>query len=308
MMMVDGVFSGGGIKGISLIGAIQAAEERGLQFKRVAGTSAGALVASLVAAGYTSAELKDLIHNVDLKQFLDEKKSWVPIPFMNWLKVYWKLGLYKGDALERWVKELLKAKGIETFADIQDGSLKIIASDITRGRLVVLPDDLQEYGLLKEKFPVARAVRMSCSIPYFFYPITLYNRLGQKSFIVDGGVLSNFPIWLFQRKDRTSERPVLGFQLSSSYGNIPEHKVNNAFNLFKALFQTMMEAHDNRHISKYDASDIIFIPVKEISVVDFELAEETKNALMDFGYLQGTEFLNRWVAGKKIWTPYKNRA
>ncbi|WP_338082311.1 MULTISPECIES: patatin-like phospholipase family protein [Fictibacillus] len=308
MMKVDGVFSGGGIKAIALIGAIQAAEERGISFHRIAGTSAGALVACLLNAGYSSSEMKTLIHTADLKQFMDEKKSLVPVPFMNWLKVYWKLGLYKGDALEKWVKELLKAKGIETFADIPEGSLKIVASDITRGRLVVLPDDLQEYGLLKEKFPIARAVRMSCSIPYFFYPIKLYNRIGQKSYIVDGGVLSNFPMWLFQRKDRTSERPVLGFQLSSSYGKVQAHQVNNAFNLFKALFQTMMEAHDNRHISNYDARDIIFIPVKEISVVDFDLTEETKNALMDFGYLQGAAFLNRWIAGKKIWTPQKNRA
>lgn len=105
---------------------------------------------------------------------------------MNWLKVYWKLGLYKGDALEKWVKELLKAKGIETFADIPEGSLKIVASDITRGRLVVLPDDLQEYGLLKEKFPIARAVRMSCSIPYFFTQSSYTTGLVKKAILSMG--------------------------------------------------------------------------------------------------------------------------
>ncbi|EIT84513.1 hypothetical protein A374_15347 [Fictibacillus macauensis ZFHKF-1] len=298
-MLVDGVFSGGGIKGISLIGALQAAQERGLRFQRVAGASAGALVAALVSAGYTSQELTDIICHTDLKQFLDEKKSRLPLPFMNWLKVYWKLGLFKGDALERWVKKLLLAKGIETFADLPEGSLKIVASDITRGRLIVLPDDLPDYGILPEKFSVARAVRMSCSIPYFFYPIPLYNRTGQKSYIVDGGVLSNFPIWLFQRKDRTSIRPVLGFQLNSSYESLQAHKVKNAFGLFKALFLTMMEAHDNRHISKQDARDIVFIPVSEISVIDFQLPESVKQELIQFGYKQTDDFLSKWIVGRK---------
>ena len=51
---VDGVFSGGGIKGIALIGAIEEIEKRGYRFKRVAGASAGAIIASLIAARYTS--------------------------------------------------------------------------------------------------------------------------------------------------------------------------------------------------------------------------------------------------------------
>lgn len=297
-MIIDGVFSGGGIKAIALIGALDAVERRGIEFNRVAGTSAGALVAALVAAGYKSKDIETLVDQTDLKQFMDKKKSLIPIPFMNWLKVYWKLGLFKGDALENWIRDALNARGIETFADITEGSLKIVVSDISRGRLVVLPDDLEEYGLLPERFSIARAVRMSCSIPYFFYPITLYNRLGQKSYIVDGGVLSNFPIWLFQRKDRTSIRPILGFQLSSDLEEIPAHRVRNAFEMFYALFETMREAHDNLHISKQDARDIVFIPAQKVSMIDFQLPEETKRSLIDFGFNRTDEFLNRWIVSR----------
>ncbi|MFC7370431.1 patatin-like phospholipase family protein [Fictibacillus iocasae] len=311
-MKIDGVFSGGGIKALALIGAFEAAEKRGLCFERVAGTSAGALLAALVKAGYTSLEMKSIIDNADFKKFLDSKKTWVPVPFMNWIKLYWKLGLYKGDYLERWVAALLAAKGIVTFGDLPPGTLKIVASDITRGKLVVLPDDLEEYGILPERFSVARAVRMSCSLPYFFYPISLYNRLGQKSYIVDGGVLSNFPIWLFQRKDRTSIRPVLGFQLSSRYDDyMPQHKITNAAVLFKALFETMMQAHDNRHIDKQDAQNIIFMPVKQVSVVDFQLPHEAKQELYAYGETRAEEFLSRWIAGGRpphySWAQ-KNRA
>jgi NTE family protein len=307
-MRIDGVFSGGGVKALTLIGAVEAAESRGITFERVAGTSAGALMAALIKAGYSANEMKEIIEKVDFKKFLDTNKTILPVPFMNWLKLYWKLGLYKGDYLENWVASLLAKRGIVTFADLPVGSLKIIASDISRGRLVVLPDDLEEYGLLPERFPVAKAVRMSCSLPYFYYPIKLFSRGGQKSYVVDGGVLSNFPMWLFQRKDRLPVRPVLGFQLSSYLEDyMPPHAVRNAFDLFKALFETMREAHDNRFIDQHHARDIVFIPVKHVSVIDFQLSAERKKELYQFGYHRTEQFLEHWIACK-TYHPYKNRA
>ncbi|MFL6517624.1 MAG: patatin-like phospholipase family protein, partial [Bacillus sp. (in: firmicutes)] len=60
-MYIDGVFSGGGIKGFALIGACAEIENKGLRFVRVAGTSAGSIVAALIAAGYTSKEIYQLV-------------------------------------------------------------------------------------------------------------------------------------------------------------------------------------------------------------------------------------------------------
>lgn len=70
-MEIDGVFSGGGIKGLALIGAYQAIEEKGYRFKRIAGTSAGAIVASFIAAGYSSSEIMKIMDEIDLKELLD---------------------------------------------------------------------------------------------------------------------------------------------------------------------------------------------------------------------------------------------
>ncbi|KFL16373.1 hypothetical protein GT94_04495 [Geobacillus stearothermophilus] len=56
-MNIDLVFSGGGVKGFALLGAYEAIEEKGLRWKRLAGTSAGALLAALLAAGYTAREI-----------------------------------------------------------------------------------------------------------------------------------------------------------------------------------------------------------------------------------------------------------
>ena len=60
-MLIDGVFSGGGLKGFALVGAYQVLEEKGYQFQRVAGTSAGAILASFIAAGYTAKEIEKLL-------------------------------------------------------------------------------------------------------------------------------------------------------------------------------------------------------------------------------------------------------
>jgi NTE family protein len=172
-MFIDGVFSGGGIKGFALIGAYDAVQKRGFQFKRVAGTSAGSIVAALIAARYTSDEIYQLVDELDVKKFLDERKTLLPFSVTKWLLLYWRLGLYKGVELENWMAEKLAARDIRTFDDLPPQSLRVIASDLTNGRLVVLPDDLVHYGINPGSFPVAKAIRMSCSLPYFFEPVKL---------------------------------------------------------------------------------------------------------------------------------------
>lgn len=60
-MIVNGVFKGGGAKGVAYAGALQACEEAGVRFRAVAGSSAGAIAAALVACGYSARELADLL-------------------------------------------------------------------------------------------------------------------------------------------------------------------------------------------------------------------------------------------------------
>jgi len=296
-MYIDGVFSGGGIKGFALIGACKAIEKKGFKFKRLAGTSAGSIISAFVIAGYTADEILEMMEEIDLKMFLDERKSLIPFSLTKWLSLYWNLGLYKGNKLEEWLVMKLKDKGIVTFADIPKGSFRVIASDLTNGRLIVLPDDLHKYGIHPESFSVARAVRMSCSLPYFFEPVRLASSTGT-NIIVDGGVLSNFPIWLFQqdkKTNKTKSRPVLGIKLSMKETERPKRKINNAIELFSALFETMKDAHDSRHISSRHEKDIIFIPVDDIVTTEFSLDEEKKLALIELGEKRTIEFLKTWT-------------
>lgn len=290
-MIVDGVFSGGGIKGFAYVGAIQVLEQRGIQFRRVAGTSAGAILAAFIAAGFNAKELEEIFDELNLKVLLDPPKFWMNMPFLKWINLYRRLGLYRGKALEKWLHQKLATKGIRTFSDLPKGSLKLVASDLTNGKIVVLPDDLKDYGIDGSTFLISRALRMSCGIPFFFEPVYLKNGK-EKCVIVDGGVLSNFPLWLYDNHKQV--RPVLGMKLSSSNEEMAPHKIDNAIQLFEALFSTMKDAHDNRYISRRHEKNIIFIPVENYSATQFDMDDETKKKLISIGRERTIQFLKTW--------------
>ncbi|KGX83654.1 patatin-like phospholipase family protein [Pontibacillus marinus] len=295
-MKIDGVFSGGGVKAIAFIGALEVVEKKGYQFERVAGTSAGAIMASFIAAGYNSDEIQELFEELQLNKLLDPPKLVDWLPFTKWLSLYFRMGIYKGKKLEDWIEQKLSQKGIRTFSDLPKDRLKVIVSDLTLGRLVVLPDDLKRlYGLKPRDFSVARAVRMSAGLPYFFIPEKIQGeKERQKSIIVDGGLLSNFPVWVFTSDLERRKRPILGMKLSNSADNIPPRVIKNAIDMFQALFITMKQAHDARYVSKSDAVDIIFIPVEKVGTTDFDMSEEDREGLIKLGRGHAEEFLKKW--------------
>lgn len=290
-MLIDGVFSGGGMKGIALVGAYQVLEEKGYRLKRVAGTSAGAILACFIAAGYTGKEIEEIMVDQDFQTLLDPRKTVLPIPFMKWLNLYWGLGLYQGKALENWFLEKLAVKGVYTFSDLPPGTLKLVASDLTNGKMMVLPDDLEKYGVSPDSFPIARALRMSCGIPFFFEPVKMKVGSGD-TIVVDGGVLSNFPMWIFDNGNK--ERPLIGLKLSGSAEESKPYKIKNGLHLFEALFSTMKNAHDERYISRKIEKNVIFIPVDEYSATQFDLDRDKKAHLLEKGRHRATQFLKMW--------------
>ena len=291
-MIVDGVFSGGGMKGFAYVGAIQVLEERGIKFKRVAGTSAGAILATFIAAGFKAKELEEIFDELDLTKLLDPPKFVVNIPFLKWLNLYKRNGLYRGKLLEKWFKQKLATKGIYCFGDLPKGTLKLVASDLSNGKLLVLPDDLKNYGIDCDRFPISRALRMSCGLPFFFEPVYLKNSK-HDCVVVDGGVLSNFPLWIYDSGHKM--RPVLGMKLSSSSDEMPPREIDNALQLFEALFSTMQNAHDKRYIDRKHEKNIIFIPVEKYSTTEFDMNEETKKKLIGIGKERTIQFLKTWT-------------
>ncbi|MBA2173625.1 patatin-like phospholipase family protein [Halobacillus locisalis] len=293
-MKVDGVFSGGGVKALAFIGAMEELEDKGYEFRRVAGTSAGAILASLTAAGYSAKELREKLKQLSFEKLVDVPLADQLFPFMKWLLLYYRLGLYKGNRLENTLEQWLEEKGVRTFADLPPRSLKVICSDLTLGRMVVIPDDLRSvYGIDPATFSVAKAVRMSSGLPYFFIPVKLHGKKG-KCVIVDGGVLSNFPIWIWEDTKGCRTRPIIGMQLSDPPDQLPERKIRNSIQMFHALFKTMQQAHDARHISPSTSKDVIFIPVTGIDTTDFNMSEKEKEKIMEVGREHAAVFLDRW--------------
>ena len=105
----DLVFEGGGVKGIGLAGALATLEERAYGSQNIAGTSAGAITAALMAAGYSASELREIIISLDYRQFQD--RAWedkVPLVERS-LSLLLDLGLYEGDRFLEWIRERLDA-------------------------------------------------------------------------------------------------------------------------------------------------------------------------------------------------------
>lgn len=148
---VDLVFQGGGVKGIALVGAYSVLEDRGYRPQNMAGTSAGAIVAALIAAGYAAPELHGLLGEVALTRFLD--RGWEDrIPLLGSpLSVLLDQGIHEGKAFLGWMREMLAAKGVERFGDLVAPEfagdaryrhrVQVVASDVTARRLLVLPMD-----------------------------------------------------------------------------------------------------------------------------------------------------------------------
>lgn len=294
-MKIDGVFSGGGVKAYAFIGALESIEGKKLQLERVAGTSAGAIVASFLAAGYRFEEINGLLNELELRTFLDPPKLTKLIPFSKWFFLYFHMGINKGDKLENWLHQHLARKGIYTFSDINTGYLKVVVSDLSLGKLVVIPDDLKRiYGINPNYFPVSKAVRMSAGFPYFFMPKKLPGQLN-KSIIVDGGLLSNFPLWVFENGTNKHNRPILGVKLSESIEKQDHPRtIKNALDMFHALFSTMKLAHDSRYISTSQKNNIIFIPVEGVESINFNINEATKKQLIQSGRQSADQFLKHW--------------
>ncbi|UJF31271.1 patatin-like phospholipase family protein [Paenibacillus hexagrammi] len=302
-MKINGVFEGGGVKGIALAGAVSAAQDKGYEFHEVAGTSSGSIVAAFLAAGYTGEEMKRMILSMPFRSFLQRSPIFNTRILGPASRLLIKKGLYSGEALEHWVYRILLSKGIRTFGDLRPNQLRIIASDITQGKILVLPDDIAQYGIDPRMFPVAKAVRMSTSIPYFFDPVMI--RIQRKSsagaepfskqfyYIVDGGVLSNYPLWVFDREAFVDRTPVIGFRLVGK-SEFHHHNIRGPITMFEALFSTMLSAHDAMYIEKQDRFRTVKIPTLGVQNTDFNLSKEKSLELYEAGYNAAAQYFQTW--------------
>ena len=305
----DAVLEGGGVRGIGHVGAVSVAEKLGYQWVNIAGTSAGAIVTSMMAAGYNAAEMYEIMKDLDYSRFADyEGFDWFVLDqVVNMIR---RGGIHPGKYLEDFMRSQLAQKGKHTFGDLivkgQENDprfryrLTVIASDISTGRMVRLPHDAREfYGLDPDDFDIARAVRMSASYPFFFIPVEQQNTQGNICRIIDGGMLSNFPVEIFDVSTEPAH-PTFGFRfvdaLPPGADTQPDlyTPTNDAFQILQAMLSTVLSAHDRLYLEDHNYVRTTSIPVNGISALQFDLSKEQAETLYQNGQKAAEEFFATW--------------
>lgn len=311
------IFEGGGVKGIAYVGAIEELRKKEIlkDIKRVGGTSAGAINAVLVGLNFSAEETKKVLWELDFNDFKDDSFGIV----RDAKRLLEKFGWYKGDYFRNWIADIIKRKtgnADSTFADIN-------AMKEAKGfkDLFLIGTNLStrysEVFSFKHtpRVCVADAVRISMSIPLFFQAI----RNHRDDVYVDGGVLKNYPVKLFDRENYIdnrgvdteyytkqnetiagSSRPIskyiynretLGFRLDTKeeitifrdQAEPQHHKIKDFLDYIGALIETNMESQQNNHLHSDDWQRTIYVDSLGVKTTEFDISAETKTALIDAG-------------------------
>src|SRR5579871_35717 len=330
MKTVFGIFQGGGAKGLAHVGALTELENMGIEFVGVAGTSAGSIIAALIAAGYKASELYSPIYDPsgvldqDFTTLLGDEKEWrqfktfqadlakfPPNPnictagwnFLQlWLrnssvmsKLQTKLGVFDTTTFEDWLEKLLKRKVQPsdnykvTFQDIEKKTkrkLRIIATDLSN-KTVKLFGDLQTPTCY-----VSEAVAASVSIPYVFQPKKLYN-----TSFVDGGLLSNFPAWVFDEERIAMQRrgekvfPTLGFKLIERL-NPDDADMGSLTAFTRGLFNTIFAGTQFLETRQVIDLHVVFLKV-DVTAIEFDMSRSQREKTFLLGKDATRETLKR---------------
>jgi NTE family protein len=297
----DGVFSGGGIKGLAFAGALQAAAEAGYdEWAQLAGTSAGAITAMALAVGYDAQGLANRLGSFDFGTIADYG---TPRVIQEPLNLDRRNGATKGKALHAWIEELLAdaPHNATKFGDLEPNRLQVIGVDLAHSRMVVFPEDVTLYideqgrPLEPNDFAIADAVRISAGFPYFFPPVRLRDAHTKKlGVLVDGGVASAYPVFLFDQQQ--PQHPTWGFRLYAGKG--PEQPSYTSIEgwtwpieMLKAIVDTSTNALDKLELQAFRPRTIS-IPTGDIPALDFALTQDQKKALYDSGYKAGKAFFD----------------
>jgi NTE family protein len=329
------IFEGGGAKGLAHVGALKAAEARDLEFIGIAGASAGAIIAALVAAGFKADELycpepqrraSSLFGTLDWTSLLD-KRRWgtflelqrdfaalrgtpgVCTAYKAWRfkrrwmtelsRVFELKGFFLTDGFEAWlnntlVQRLRLPSGNVTFGHLYEKTgkiLKLVAVDVREKELVVYSN--QHF----ENMPVARAVAASISIPFFFVPKDINGRS-----MVDGGLMSNFPAWLFEA-ERDELPPFIrtyGFTLVEAAAHVAAGR-----DLFDSLIEyaglvVQAGVYGSQTLLNETVEFCHVLPITtRFGVLDFALSDEKKDAL----YGEGLNCANHFFQYRRVVDP-----
>jgi len=272
------VFSGGGLRGFTYIGTLNALEEYNIlkDIKTYAGSSIGSIMAAVVAIGYTSHELHDFILHFDYKDVKD-------INLLNFIKNY---GIDSGNRIQLFIRLLLKKKtGNDdlTFLQLYEktGNRLIITATCLNDRKLELFDYLKTPNL-----SIAKAIRMSISLPFILQPVSHNDKM-----YIDGGLLNNFPIHIFDHNQK-----ILGVELADNKSGSDQPIPINNFEEYLHSIWSCIYSELFRIRSQIDTTkdiQILTIVIDWMSPLQLTLNLDEKQKLYDIGYKKTKKFLDK---------------
>ena len=186
---------GGGAKGAAEVGVLKVLEEAGIQVDYIAGSSIGAIVGGLYAAGYSAAELDSLFQTQEWFSLLTDRKASLsnepyktvngvtyifgfPVVDKNMIdKNSRGFGIMRGGRIEQILDSMVSVRGCTDFESLKI-PFRCVAADIRTAEEVIISEGI-----------VCKALRASMAIPGIFKPVPQDDYL-----LVDGGMLNNLPV------------------------------------------------------------------------------------------------------------------
>ena len=315
------------MKGIAYTGALEVLDREGIlqNIERVAGTSAGAMMAVLVGLRYSSKEMQEVLWDLNFKGFIDS--SWGVL--RNSHRLFKEYGWCKGDYFRSVMAELIDRKtgnGEITFGELarmqQFRDIYLVGADLTTGLSKLFC--AQQTPEVK----VADAARISMSIPLIFAAIRDKDK---KRLYVDGGLLENYAIKTFDQIGYVADRnhfrrteyydkinsqkkslknkvqreyvynkETLGFRLDSeedismylTHEEVPSKEIDNFFSYTKALVTTLIDFQNNVHLHSDDWQRTVYIDTLGVRAIDFDIPDDRKQDLVDSGMKYTERYLD----------------
>jgi len=332
------VFEGGGAKGIAYLGAIEVLKREGIlqKIERIGGTSAGAINALLLGLHYTDKDLEDIILNMNFVKMLFGAGECIYILLNFKKRINNEFGFLKGDRFYNWIKGLIERKTgnpNSTFQEIHDKKEKYNFKDIYFIGANISTGFAEIYSY--EDTPdmeVAKAVRISMSIPIIF---TVIRKDKQDDVCIDGGLINNYPIKLFDRQEYTpkyksetkyykeyniklkkigQERKklwmynmeTLGFKLDSkkeiavfrNFEKPKSKKIKNIFQYLLGLLSAIYNIQSSIHLHSDDWHRTVYIDTLDVGTLSFKINKSKKKELADSGKKCTEEYL-KWLNDPK---------
>lgn len=286
------IFEGAGIRGLAYCGALMEMDDRHLlqNIQRVAGTSSGAITAALLAVGYTPQEIFELIGNTNFAKFNDGGGFFIG----GTLRLFRRMGYYKGQRFTKWMEKCISAKvghADITFMQLHEHHLQSNQYKELIVTATCMNHQKAEYFsyLNYPNMRVVDAVRASMAVPLYFEPLVINDNGGvvdvknyedKDHVLLDGGFLSNFPIWVFDDSTQfdCSSKQTIGFRIDSDY-QIQVDRTKTKLPLYYTVHGTLDLVGSVYYIMKENLNRFILTPYdwkRTVSISDCNIGPKVK--------------------------------